>query len=240
MLVILFPSLRLKDKAATKEDPTKKKSADKETSISYSCPENPNISFTILPSVDNTTFPAFKPFLDHVKVENFDAFLLFTAEKFSNRHFIFAKAIKSIRKPFFFIRTMIDQQAEKQGKESSEEKMLLERKASLAKDFNSDESEMYLISNSHPQKWDFPKLTKAIVDALPAAQKKSFFKISKVQKLIKWSDIQTFLKGNAEKMMPCKKGRNLQCSMHPLLWISEFSAMDFAIYKAFYPPKMYK
>ena len=103
---------------------------------------------------------------------------------------------------------MIDQQAEKQGKESSEEKMLLERKASLAKDFNSDESEMYLISNNHPQKWDFPRLTKAIVDALPAAQKKCFFKISKVQKLIKWSDIQTFLKGNAEKIMPCKKGVN--------------------------------
>ena len=76
--------------------------------------------------------------------------------------------------------------------------MVLERKASLTKDFDSDESEMYLINNNHPQKYDFPKLAKAIVDALPAAQKRSFCKISKVQKLITWSNLQTFLKGNAE------------------------------------------
>ena len=184
------------DENATKEAHEKTSSTGKEASISYSVPENPNITFTILPSVDNTTFPAFKPFLDFVEIKKFDAFLLFTAEKFTSRHFIFAKAIKSSEKPFFFIRTKIDRQAEK-WRECDEEKMFLERRASLAKDFDSDESKMYLISNDHPQKYDFPKLTKAIVDALPAAQKRSFFKISKVQKMITWNDLQTFLKGNA-------------------------------------------
>ena len=135
-----------------------------------------------------------------MKIENFDAFLVFTAEKFSNRHLLFAKAVKSSKKPFFFIRTKFDFLAENQGENFSEEKMLLERKASLAKDFQSEEIEIYMISNLHPEKWDFSKLTKAIADALPSAQRTCLCKIPIVQKFIALDSLQLFLKGKAPHM----------------------------------------
>jgi GTPase Era involved in 16S rRNA processing len=155
--------------------------------------------------MDAETFPAVRLFLEYVEIEKFDAFLIFTAEKLNKRHMILAKEIKSRNKPFFLVRTKIDNDdnAEKREEEFNEEAMLRELRASFAenlKEFLCDENDLYLISNHHPEKWDFLKLMTAITDALPSPQKVCFSKIPKIQKLIALENFQNFLQGTIMKL----------------------------------------
>ncbi|CAB4030585.1 interferon-inducible GTPase 5-like [Paramuricea clavata] len=168
-------------------------------SISYSQAENPNLKFSILPSIDQETFPAFQSFLEYVEIEKFDAFLIFTAEMFNKRHVILTKKIKSSNKPIFLIRTNIENH--NHAEDPNEEKIFQEIKEGLVenlKEVHSDENKTYLISNNHPDKWDFEKLAKAIADSLPSPKKECFNKIPKIQNLIAMENFQNFLKGTVQ------------------------------------------
>ncbi|CAB3991640.1 interferon-inducible GTPase 5-like [Paramuricea clavata] len=160
-------------------------------STSYSHPGNPNIKFSILPSIDQATFPAFQSSLDYAEIEKFDAFLIFTAGKFTKRHLEFSKIIKSSNKPLFFIRTKIDNDNHPEKRKEREIKVRL---AKNLKELHCREYEIYLISNNHPNKWDFYKLAKAIADSLPSPQKEFFNKIPKIQELLAFKKFQNFLK----------------------------------------------
>ena len=148
--------------------------------------------------MDSKTSTAFDRYLESIEIERFDAFLIFTAEDFTKKHVRIAKKIKPSNKPFFFIRTKLynDNHPEDFNKEA----MLKMLRASLdehSKELNCREYETHLISNLHPYKWDFLKLTKAIADAFPSPQKVSFSKIPKIEELIAWEKFQNFLKGTA-------------------------------------------
>ena len=171
----------------------------KETS-SYCHPKSPNITFSILPSIDKKTFPIFNDFLKCGYIEKFDAFLILTNDMFDKRHFVFAKTVgKSSNKPVFFVRTKFDNNNNSQGveEESKEESALIKLRKSFAKklkEFELNESEIYVISNYQPDKWDFLKLTNAIEAALPS-QKGRFSKIPIIQKLIALEKFHNFLEG---------------------------------------------
>ncbi|CAB4009581.1 interferon-inducible GTPase 5-like, partial [Paramuricea clavata] len=186
--------------------------ANKEsTSYSYSCPENPNVNFTILPSIERATFPSFKAYIECVEIEKYNAFFILTAEKFSKRHLIFAKNLQSKKKPFFFIRTKIDKEnhPEKREKEINEEKLVEVIKTILVenlKEFDFEKKEIYFISNYHPDKWDFDNLTEAITDALPDPQKKCFSTmLENIQKLIDTENFENFLKESKARDKDVKK-----------------------------------
>jgi hypothetical protein len=165
------------------------------TNHSYSSLEDPNINFTILPSIDKETFPAFKPFLDHVKIEEFDVFLIFITDRFDRRYSIFLKEIKLHEKPFFLIQTKMDHHADKRQKQSDDDTMFQNMKSMLGDDFTSDEIKVFLISNHYPEERDFPKLIKEVVDVLPSDQQESLCQIPSIRKLIDLHEFQTFLKG---------------------------------------------
>ena len=93
-----------------------------------------------------------------------------------------AREIKKQGKSFFFIRTKIDEnyRAEKRKKFFNEDKMLHDIRIDCLKNlvdegYNSisGEDNIFLISNHHPTKWDFDRLTRAILDALPIYQRES-------------------------------------------------------------------
>ena len=93
-----------------------------------------------------------------------------------------AREIKKQGKSFFFIRTKIDEnyRAEKRKKFFNEDKMLHDIRIDCLKNlvdegYNSisGEDNIFLISNHYPIKWDFDRLTRAILDALPIYQRES-------------------------------------------------------------------
>ena len=93
-----------------------------------------------------------------------------------------AREIKKQGKSFFFIRTKIDEnyRAEKRKKSFNEGKMLHDIRIDCLKNlaeerYNSisGEDNIFLISNHSPRKWDFDRLTRAILDALPRYQRES-------------------------------------------------------------------
>ncbi|CAB3997456.1 interferon-inducible GTPase 5-like [Paramuricea clavata] len=178
--------------------------------VSYSRSANPNINFSILPNINQETHPAFKRFLESVEIEKFDAFLFFTAREFNQWHSIFAKKVESSNKPFFLIRAKIDGDICPE-EEIDEGKMIEEIKADLADNLKvhfCDGYKVYLISNKHPDKWEFYKLAKAIADSLPSPQKKCFNRIPKdLKELIVWQEFQSFLKETDEKEKTAKIAR---------------------------------
>ena len=93
-----------------------------------------------------------------------------------------AKEIKRQGKSFFFIRTKIDKdvQAEKRKKSFSEAAVLQKIRRNCTKNLVdeagkpiSSKDDIFLISNHHPGKWDFSRLTEAILDALPRYQREA-------------------------------------------------------------------
>ena len=93
-----------------------------------------------------------------------------------------AQEIRKQGKSFFFIRTKIDVDylAEKRKKSFNEANMLrdihIDSLKNLAeKGYNpiSGEDNIFLISNHYPRRWDFDRLTRAILDALPRYQRES-------------------------------------------------------------------
>ena len=81
-----------------------------------------------------------------------------------------------MKKSFFFVCTKIDQDVWNEKKRIKEDETL----SAIRKDcldslrgFGADDEVVFLISNDEPIKWDFARLTAAILDGLPAHLKES-------------------------------------------------------------------
>ena len=92
-----------------------------------------------------------------------------------------AQEIRKQGKSFFFILTKIDQEYQilKRKKSFNEANMLRDIRTRYLKSLNYEGNnaisgeDIFLISNHHPRKWDFDRLTHAILDALPRYQRES-------------------------------------------------------------------
>ena len=83
-----------------------------------------------------------------------------------------------MRKSVFFVRSQIDNniRSERRKKGFDGVKMLEKVKkycAANLQSFNFSTEKIFLISNHHPDKWDFDRLKKAILDELPPRQRES-------------------------------------------------------------------
>ena len=89
-----------------------------------------------------------------------------------------AEKIRSIKKQFFFIRTKIDNDVRSEmRKRSFNERAMLEKIrrdcAENLSDLLRNEQDIFLISNHYPSKWDFHRLTQAILCAQQTLQRES-------------------------------------------------------------------
>ncbi|KAJ7376192.1 hypothetical protein OS493_036306 [Desmophyllum pertusum] len=112
----------------------------------YDHPTNPKIKFWDLPGIGTPNYPDLETYCKEVKLETYDAFLIFTSNRFTANDQQLAKKIRSIDKRFFFIRAKL---------------MTMFALRSVKR------------SNHDPAKWEFAKLTQAILDALPTYQRES-------------------------------------------------------------------
>ena len=87
--------------------------------------------------------------------------------------------MESINKSFFFVRTKIDHDIEDEqfdNNEKTEESILSGIRKECHENLSgcaARKKNVFLISNHHKDKWDFPSLRKAILDALPPHQRES-------------------------------------------------------------------
>ena len=123
--------------------------------------------------------PDLKTFCEKVDLKNYDTFLILSAGRFFDNNLQVAKKVKSIKKWFFFVRTKIDHDIQDQQFDyntKTEESILSEIRNDCQENLSSlaaSKKDAFLISNHHEDKWDFPCLTKAILDALRPHQKES-------------------------------------------------------------------
>ena len=145
----------------------------------YDHPTNSNIKFWDLPGIGTPNYPDLKTYCQKVELEKYHTFLIFTAGRFTENDLKLAKKIRSIDKNFFFIRTKIDEnvRAEKRKRGAFNEDAMLESiRCNISEhlgDLLTSEQEIFLISNHHPAKWDFARLTGAVLDVLPTYQRES-------------------------------------------------------------------
>ncbi|KAL9953047.1 hypothetical protein ACROYT_G040398 [Oculina patagonica] len=144
----------------------------------YDHPTNPKIKFCDLPGIGSPKYPDIETYCKEVKLEELHAFLIFTSTRFTDNDSQLAKKIEMMDKKFFFIRAKIDQdvQAEKRkwlfNEDATLKRIQTNCSTNLAELLRNEE-DIFLISNHDPAKWDFDRLSQAILDALPIYQRES-------------------------------------------------------------------
>ena len=131
-----------------------------------------------MPGIGTPTFPDLEKYCEQVDFDRYHLFLIFTGSRFTENDLKLARKIKSIGKTFFFVRNKIDVDvnAEKRKRSFNEEALLQKIRADCSNnlgDLLSDQQDIFLISNHFPDKWDFSRLTTAILKALPRCQRES-------------------------------------------------------------------
>ena len=144
----------------------------------FAHPTNSKISFWDLPGIGTPNYPDLKTYCEKVQLEKYDTFLIFTAGRFTENDLELARKIKSVNKKFFLIRTKIDEnvRAERRKRSFNEKVMLNEIRHDCSGNLVGlvgDLKDIFLISNHNPNKWDFVRLTEAILDVLPTHQRES-------------------------------------------------------------------
>ena len=173
--IIAFPS-RLKDD----DDEAAKVGVTETTRLptAYVHPTNPKITFWDLPGIGTPNYPDLETYSEKVNLEKYHTFLIFTATRFTKNDLKLAGKVRSIKKKFFLVFTKIDEniRAERRKRAFSEGAMLEKIRCSCSdnlRDLLCNEQDIFLISNHFPAKWDFARLSQAILDALPACQRES-------------------------------------------------------------------
>ena len=120
-------------------------------------------------------YPA-KTYSEKVGLEKYDTFLILTAQRFTENDLELAKMVQSMKKSFFFVRTKIDIDVwnESDNRGFNEEALLKKIKQDCLKNLEglvSRNDDVFLISSRKTVKWDFARLTQAILDVLPHRQK---------------------------------------------------------------------
>jgi len=144
----------------------------------YDHPTNPKIKFWDLPGIGTPNYPDLETYCQKVGLEKFHAFLIFTASRFTENDLKLAERVRAIKKKFFFIRTKIDEnvRAEMRKRSFSEDAVLEKIRFNCVEnlgDLLTNGQDVFLISNHFPAKWDFARLTQAILDTLTKYQQES-------------------------------------------------------------------
>ena len=130
----------------------------------------------ILLITDTPKLQNIETYSETVDMKKYDAFLILATSRFHGNEWSLAKKVISLKKPFMFIRTHIDEnyRSEKRKKKFDEKVMLRKIRNDCVnhlKEFGIGDKDVFLISNHYPTKWDFSRLTKAILDAFPLQKK---------------------------------------------------------------------
>ena len=141
----------------------------------YPHPNNKYLRFWDLPGVGTSNFPKDESYLEKVNFDKYDFFLIFSSFRFTENDIWLASQIKDNGRKFFYVRAKIDADmySHKMSRPSSsfkEEDVLQKIKTNCFEELSKAGFQMtniFLISNFHRQKWDFPLLCDELITSLP-------------------------------------------------------------------------
>ncbi|KAL6041180.1 hypothetical protein STEG23_022886 [Scotinomys teguina] len=129
----------------------------------YKHPNIPNVIIWDLPGIGTTNFPP-KDYLEKMKFNEYDFFIIVSATRFMKNDIDLAKAVRIMKKDFYFVRTKvdIDLEAEKGCKHTFDRENLLQQiRSYCVRNFQENNLEVppiFLISNKNVSDHDFPIL----------------------------------------------------------------------------------
>uniref|UniRef100_A0A3P9DSH5 IRG-type G domain-containing protein n=1 Tax=Maylandia zebra TaxID=106582 RepID=A0A3P9DSH5_9CICH len=146
-----------------------------DTTSVYPHPKYPNVTFSDLPGIGSTKFPA-DEYLKLVGFEKFDFFIIISADRFRENDVKLAKEIQKMKKNFFFVRTKIDNniKAAQRKKDFSEERTLTQMREDCVqglKEQGIESPQVFLVSSFHPHLYDFSLLQETFDRELPELKK---------------------------------------------------------------------
>ncbi|KAM7320372.1 hypothetical protein ACRRTK_020815 [Alexandromys fortis] len=146
----------------------------------YKHPEIKTLTICDLPGIGTTKFPP-KSYLEEVNFQVYDFFIIVSATRFTIIELELAKAIRFMKKNYYFVRTKVDSDLENEKRTKprtfEREKTLKQIRSYCMDTFSKNEmdtSEIFLISNRHLSDYDFPVLMDTLLKDLPAQKRHNF------------------------------------------------------------------
>jgi len=147
------------------------------TITAYSHPRHKNLVYYDLPGVNTPSYPK-NTYLDQIKVDDYDYFLLLSEGRFSEIDCWLADELVTRKKVFYFVRTKIDQDIRNNSRQKmSRVETLQEIREDLRKyleahpGFANTPPEIFLISNHNPFDFDFAKLNQKMIHDAPSSKR---------------------------------------------------------------------
>ncbi|XP_075824719.1 interferon-inducible GTPase 1-like [Microtus pennsylvanicus] len=147
---------------------------------SYKHPKIQTLTLWDLPGIGTMNFPP-KDYLEKVKFQEYDFFIIVSATRFTKLELDLAKAIRFMKKNYYFVRTKVDNdlQNEKESKPRTfdREKTLQQIRSYCVNTFtqnNMGEPQIFLISNKHLSDYDFPVLMDTLIKDLSNQKRHNF------------------------------------------------------------------
>lgn len=146
----------------------------------YTHPKFPNVTIWDLPGVGTNSFKP-EEYLKAMKFQDYDFFLIISATRFRENDAQLAKAIKKMKKNFYFVRTKIDSdlwsQKKCKPKSYNRERILEDIREDCVKNLQNAEvasGRVFLVSSVDVAQFDFPELESTLLKELPAHKRHVF------------------------------------------------------------------
>ncbi|XP_038186149.1 interferon-inducible GTPase 1-like [Arvicola amphibius] len=146
----------------------------------YKHPKIQTLTLWDLPGIGTLNFLP-KDYLEKMKFQDYDFFIILCATRFTKLELDLAKTIRFMKKNYYFVRTKVDLDLDYEKKckpcTFDREKTMQQIRSICVNTFsqnNMDVSQIFLISNRHLSDYDFPVLMDTLVKDLPAQKRHSF------------------------------------------------------------------
>jgi len=161
---------------------------------SYTHPHNDQLVFTDLPGVGSLTFKR-ETYLKVIKVDKYDFFLLVTSDTFHEDDAWLATELNKRNKPFFFVRTHIDENVRNDkrdtGERHNENQVVAKIRAYMEGQLRQVGAEydpasppdvrVFLIANNQVSKYDYPRLFKQFIENFPVVKREALLLTMRTQ-----------------------------------------------------------
>lgn len=147
---------------------------------SYKHPKIKNLTLWDLPGIGTLKFQP-KDYLEKVEFKKYDFFIIASCTRFTKHELDLAKAIRIMKKNYYFVRTKVDFDL---GNEEKSHPRTFDRENTLTqirryylnslKENNIEGPQVFLISNLNLSDYDFPVLMDILIKDLPAEKRHNF------------------------------------------------------------------
>ncbi|NIG61810.1 interferon-inducible GTPase [Pontoporia blainvillei] len=146
----------------------------------YQHPTYPSVTFWDLPGTGTpNSLP--DPYLETVGDDDYDFFIIISSSRFGSNDALLAQKIKEKGKNFYFVRTMVDVELHSEEKSKpisfKKERVLQQIRddyLAILSNIGVSNPCVFLVSNFHPDKFDFPRLQETLLQDLPAHKRYTF------------------------------------------------------------------